>query len=219
MSGCNWAAWAWTTAASVLLRAWRLCSSRTRASSSWRLAGEHLALAGGDVAAQRLELGRRLAISRRAVVPILHRDVARGRQPREPLVVQPRVFLERGQSGDLCSLRGEQFLLLPVDLPARLDLHLRRPRRPLGLAPPCAGTVEQGRADPGGPAARSRLAARTSACALRRSASTRSTSSWNGTGSSCASGAPAATIMLSSAYNATTWPPTSEETGVMFPTT
>ena len=109
-----------------------------------KLAGEHLALAGGDVAAQRLELGRRLAIGRRAVVPILHRDVARGRQPREPLVVQPRIFLERGQSGDLRSLRGEQFLLLPVDLPARLDLDLRRPRRPLGLAPPCARAVQKG---------------------------------------------------------------------------
>src|SRR5271166_5313812 len=32
------------------------------------LAGEHLALAGGDVAAQRLELGRGLAKSRQAVV-------------------------------------------------------------------------------------------------------------------------------------------------------
>ena len=109
-----------------------------------KFAGEYLALAGGDVAAQRLELGRRLAISRRAVVPILHRDVARGRQAREPLVVQPGIFLERGQSGDLRSLRGEQFLLLPVDLPARLDLHLRRPRCPLGLAPPCTRTVQKG---------------------------------------------------------------------------
>lgn len=93
---------------------------------------------------QRLELGRRFAIRRRAVVPILHRDVARARQPREPLVVQPRIFLERGQSRDLRSLRSEQFLLFPVDLPARLDLHLRRPRRPLGLAPPCARTVQKG---------------------------------------------------------------------------
>ncbi len=41
-------------------------------------------------------------------------------------------------------MRGEQFLLLPVDLPARLDLYLRRPRRPLGLAPPCARTVQKG---------------------------------------------------------------------------
>ena len=31
-----------------------------------------------------------------------------------------------------------------MDLPARLDLHLRRPRRPLGLAPPCARTVQKG---------------------------------------------------------------------------
>ena len=50
-------------------------------------AGKHLALARGDVAAQRLELGGRLAIPRSAVVPILHRDVARGRQPGGPLVV------------------------------------------------------------------------------------------------------------------------------------
>ena len=30
-----------------------------------------------------------------------------------------------------------------MDLPARLDLDLRRPRRPLGLAPPCARTVQK----------------------------------------------------------------------------
>src|SRR5262249_2447911 len=47
-----------------------------------KAAGEHLALAGGDVAAQRLELGRRRAKRRRAVVQILPRDVARGREPR-----------------------------------------------------------------------------------------------------------------------------------------
>ena len=181
------------------------------------VAGEHLALAGGDVAAQRLELGRRLAIVRRAIVPILPRDVARGRQPREPFKIKPRVFLERGQSGDTSSLRGEQFLLLAVDLPARWTstsvaraARSASPRRAVAPSRSARRSCRTSR--------RFTVAARTSACALRKSASADRPRAGTAPGRV----APAVLPRPQSCYRphrATTWPPTSAETGVMFPTT
>ncbi len=62
-----------------------------------QLAGEDLALGGGDVALKRFQLGHRLPVGRLAVVAVLHRDVSRAGQSVETVQVIPRIEQDRFQ--------------------------------------------------------------------------------------------------------------------------
>ena len=98
-----------------------------------QLAGEHLPLVGPNLAPERFDLRHRLAEIGLAIVPLLARDVARGRQPGEPPEIIPRVHLPGDQSGELGPRCREQFFLLLMEAPPRLDLDARRPRVAIGF--------------------------------------------------------------------------------------